>query len=105
MNRSTIFDFLLNKSGLINSYEKISNGAYPIFVVPYKWDYAVLLVNGSKIITFEKLILFSSELVVKFETLSDSQVNIPYKDIEYIEVRQDMHIGYMGLHNGKVVEY
>ena len=29
------------------------------------------------------------------------QINIPYKDIEYIEVREDMDIRYQSLYEGK----
>lgn len=105
MNRSTIFDFLKKDSGLEIRYWKIHNGNYPVMVVPYRWDHCFLLINGLRFTDFEVLILYSNELVVKYNnTYDDSQVNIPYRDIEYIEVREYLDIGYMGLHNGDKID-
>ena len=49
--------------------------------------------------------LFSSELVVRFMTYGDCQVNIPYKDIEYLEIYsdEDLEVGYQALHMGNKI--
>lgn len=104
MNRSTIYDFLLHDSGLEQRYWKIRHGNYPVFIAPYRWEHSYLLVDGVRFSDFEVLILFSNELVVKFDTANNNrQVNIPYKLIDCIEVREHIDIGYMKLENGEKI--
>ena len=103
MNRSTIFEYLRNDTGLELRYSKIGKGQYPVLVAPYKWDTCYLLINGTRFTGIQSVMLFSNELVVRFMIYGDCQVNIPYRDIDYIEVREDMDIGYAGLHEGKKV--
>ena len=101
MNRSTIYEFFRKDSQLQPKQIKIGKGNYPVFAVPYRWEHSFLLINGSRFTDFHSLILFSNELVVRFDVYLDQQVNIPYKDIEYLEVREDMDIPYMALHKDK----
>lgn len=103
MNRSTIFEYLKKDSGLELVYTKIGKGNYPVLRVPFKWETGYLLINGSRFENIQSVILFSSELVVRFMMYGDCQVNVPYKDIEYIEVLNDdnFETGYQGLHQGK----
>ena len=101
MNRSTIYEFLRNDSKLEQRFIKIGNGSYPVLKVPDKWDNSFLLINSMRIEDFQSIILFSNELVVRFMVYGDCQINIPYKDIEYLEVQEDMDIGYACLHQGK----
>ena len=101
MNRSTLYEFLRNNSELEPRYTKIGRGNYPVFRVPYIWEHSYLLINNSRVTDFQALILFSKELVVRFSIHNDWQINIPYKDIEHFEVRDDLDIGYMYLHDDK----
>lgn len=105
MNRSTIFDFLKNESGLYQSYWKISHSSYAVFKVPWEWDHSYLLVDGVRYSDFEILIIFSNELVIKFDSNinNNRQVNIPYRLINSIEVREHIDIGYVKLENEKIV--
>ena len=105
MNRSTIYDFLFHDSGLEQRYWKINHGNYPVFKAPYTWDHCYLLIDGVRISDFEVLILFSNELVVKFDTnmKNNRQVNIPYRLIDCIEIREDINIGYVMLENGEKI--
>lgn len=104
MNRSTIYEYLRNSVEMEIRYWKIGKGNFPVLLPPYRWDRAFLLVNGSRFTDFRMIILFSSELVVRFDQYNEQQVNIPYKDIEYIEVCEDIDIGYEALWNGKKVQ-
>lgn len=105
MNRSTIYDFLLHDSGLEQRYWKINHGNYPVFIAPYTWNHSYLLVDGVRFSDFEVLILFSNELVIKFDSniSNNRQVNIPYRLIDCIEVREDLDIGYIKLENGEKI--
>ena len=104
MNRSTIWEFLRNDSRLEQRFTKIGKGSYPVLRVPYKWEESYLLINGMMFTNFQSIILFSNEMAVRFMMYGDCQVNIPYKDIEFIEVREEMHIGYQALHKDKKVK-
>lgn len=104
MNRSTIYEFFRNDSQLRPKHIKIGKGNYPVFAVPYWWEHSYLLINSMRFTDFQAVILFSNELVVRFDQFLDQQVNIPYKDIEFLEVREDMKIGYMALHKDKKVQ-
>ena len=103
MNRSTIFEYLKEDTDLELKYTRIGTGSYPVMAVPLMWDSSYLLINSMRFTEFQSVILFSNELVVRFSIYSDMQVNIPYRDIEYLEVREDMDIGYMALHNGEKI--
>lgn len=104
MNRSITYEYLRNDAGLEVRYIKIGTGQYPVLVVPYTWDNSYLLINNMRFTDFQSIILFSHELVVRFYEYDDSQVNIPYGDIEYLEVREDLNLGFIGLHNDKKVQ-
>ena len=101
MNRSTIYEFIRKETDLQYTTTVINNRKYMVFPCPYDWDESYLLINGSRITNFQAIILFTNELVVRFGITDDRQVNIPYKDIEYLEVRNDLDIGYSYLHQGK----
>ena len=101
MNRNTLFKFLRNDSELELRYTKIGKGSYPVLRVPYIWEHSYLLINNVRITDFQAVILFSNELVVRFSIHNDWQINIPYRDIEYLEVRDDLDIGYSYLHKDK----
>ena len=101
MNRSTIFEFLRRDTELNLRYSKIGTGSYPVLVVPDNWDKSYLIINKWRITDFQSIMLFSKELVVRFSIFDDMQINIPYKDIEYIEVHDEIDIGYMSLHNNE----
>lgn len=103
MNRSIIYEFFRNESKLDARYIKIGKGNYPVFPVPYRWEHSYLLINGMRFTDFQAVILFSNELVVRFDKYLDQQVNIPYKDIEYIEVCEDLDVRYMALHKNKKI--
>ncbi|WP_458456495.1 hypothetical protein [Methanobrevibacter sp.] len=104
MNRSTIYEFLRKDTELELRFWKIGKGNYPVMKVPYNWEHSYLIINNTRFTDYEALVLFSNELVVRFNTYNEMQVNIPYKDIEYIEVKEFLDIGYMGLHEGKKIE-
>lgn len=106
MNRSTIFEFLRNDTDLELRYTKIGKGSYPVMRIPYKWEHSFLQINDIRITDFQAIMLFSKDLVVRFDIYNDYQVNIPYSLIEYIEVTSDenFEIGYMALHKGNKIE-
>ena len=104
MNRSTIYHYLMHDTELNVMKMKVGRGKYNCFYTPWDWDYSFLHINGSKIQNFRDIILFSSELVVRFTNLDDWQINIPYNDINYIGVVRDENIGYIGLQDGKKVQ-
>lgn len=104
MNRSTIYEFLKDETDLLLRFTHVGKGKYTIFIVPYAWNESYLLINGMRITDFQSIILFTNELVVRFWVNHDCQINIPYKDIEFIEVRENMNIGYKALHNGNRID-
>lgn len=104
MNRSLIYDYLEHDTDMVFSKTQIGKGKYIVYQCPWKWDTSFLLINGMTFIEFDSLILFTNELVVKFDKYNDRQVNIPYKDIEYLEVREDMDIRFMALHENKKIK-
>ena len=104
MNRSTIYNYLIKDTELNIMEMKVGRGKYKCFYVPWEWDYSFLHINNSRIMNFREIILFSSELVVRFTNLDDWQINIPYNDIDYIGVVRDENIGYIGLQDGKKVQ-
>ena len=105
MNRSTIFEHLRNDTDLNLKYLKVGKGSYPVLQVPFDWEMSFLLVNSIRVTDFHSLILYSNELVVRFNIFDDWQINIPYKDIESIEVREFLDIGYIGLYDDKKKYY
>lgn len=103
MNRQSIYQYFHDDTEFIFSFVHIGKGKYPIYIVPHKWQTSFLLINNIRITDFQSVILFSNEIAVRFWVNDDAQVNIKYKDIEYFEVREDLNIGYMGLHNDEKV--
>lgn len=101
MNRSTIYEHLRKDTELELRFTKIGKGNYPVLRIPYSWQESYLLINSVRITDFQAIILFSNELVVRFSIHDDWQINIPYSDIEYLEVRNDLDLGYTYLHKGK----
>ena len=106
MNRSTIYEFLRKDTDLELRFSKIGKGSYPVLRIPYKWDTSFLQINDIRITDFQAIMLFSKDLVVRFDIYNNYQINIPYTMIEYIEVTSDeyMEVGYMALHNGNKIE-
>lgn len=104
MNRSTIYEYLRNDTDLKIRTERFGRGQFPVLYIPYDWDYSFLHINTLRITNFREVILFSSELVVRFTNLDDWQINIPYKDIDYIAVANDEYYGYIGLQDGEKVQ-
>ena len=96
-NRSTLYRFF-NDTPLMLKHTKIGRGSYKVFHIPWDWDDSYLIINKWRITDFQAVILFTNELVVRFSIYSDMQINIPYKDIEYIAVSNDLDIGYQELH-------
>lgn len=101
MNRSTIYEFLRNDTNLELRFTKISKGKYPVLKVPDKWEESYLLINNMRITNFQSILLFSNEMAIRFMMYGDCQINIPYRDVEYLEVQEEMDIGYACLHQGK----
>lgn len=98
MNRSTIYEFLRKETPLELRFRKIGKGNYPVLQVPYKWDSSFLYINSMRVTDFQAIMLFSNELVVRFMIGGDCQLNIPYKDIDYIRIYNDEDIGYQELY-------
>lgn len=105
MNRSTIYEFLRDETGLNIRTIQISGRKYIIAIVPYEWESSFLYVNNMRFTKFQSIILFSNEMAVRFEVYEDYQVNIPYRNIDSLEVREDEEVGYMKLYEGKKVSY
>lgn len=101
MNRSTIYEYLRNDTELNLRYLKLGKGQYPVLQVPFDWEISYLLINNIRVTDFHSIILYSTDLVVRFSPYDEWQVNIPYKEIEYIEVKEFLNIGYIGLCRGK----
>ena len=99
-NRSTLY-YYFKDTELMMKMLKIGKGTYKVFQVPYNWETSYLLINNMRFTDFQAVILFSNELVVRFSQFDDCQVNIPYKDIKYIAVSNDLDIGYRELHLNK----
>ena len=97
MNRSTIYNYLMRDTELNFMEMKVGKGRYKCFYAPWDWENSFLYINNTRIRNFRDIILFSSELVVRFDRHDDWQVNVPYKDINHIEVIRDEYIGYIGL--------
>ena len=101
-NRSTLYHFFKDNGFQMKSL-KIGKGVYKVFQVPYDWEMAYLMINDVRITDFESVIIFTNELVVRFNQFEDWQINIPYATIQYIEVSNDLDLGYHGLHMNKLV--
>ena len=99
MNRSTIYEFLRKETDLDLRFTKIGKGNYPVLKAPFNWDMPFLIINKWRITDFQAVILFSNELVVRFSLCGDAQINIPYHEIEYIEVHDELEIGYQKLYH------
>ena len=92
-NRSTLYHFFKDKLDL--KYMKIGKGSYKVFRVPYDWESSFLKINDIRITDFQSVILYSNELVIRFSTFDDWQVNIPYRVIKTISLSKDLDIGYI----------
>ena len=100
-NRSTLYHYFKD-NGLEMRYTKINNRRYKVFIPPYKWDSAYLIVNDIRFTDWSGLIMFTNELVVRFDGgVTSSQVNIPYKCIEKIQVTDEVGVGYEELYLNK----
>lgn len=96
-NRSTLYHFFKEQDFPMRFWT-IGNGRYKVFQAPYKWDQSFLMINNMRITDFQSVVLFSSELVVRFSQFNSCQINIPYKDIDYIAVSDRADIGYQELY-------
>lgn len=99
-NRSTLYDYLKN-TDLELRFTEHNGRRYKVFRIPYKWDESYLMINDVRITNFEAIILYTNEIVIRFMMYGDCQINIPYKEIHYIEVSNDMDLGYHGLRLNK----
>lgn len=82
MNRSEVYDILSEE---LNTYKVVVNKRpYNKLFIPY-CDASVLRVNNSYIQNFNHVYLCNEELVVR-DKLAMLQVNIPYRDINELEV-------------------
>ena len=97
-NRSTLYEYFYKELGLPIRHMKIGKGTYKVFLCHEDWDIGYLLINDVRITDFQAVILFTNELVVRFDVHEDRQINIPYKVIDYIEAKGDLKIGYNGIH-------
>ena len=100
-NRSTLYHYFKD-TGMQLRHTKIGRGNYKVFLPDYKWDTIYLTINGVRFTDFQSIILFTNELVVRFNSMYDkSQVNIPYRIIKTIQLDNDLDIGYEELHLNK----
>lgn len=99
-NRSSLYHFFMDLDFPLK-HIKIGKGTYKVFQTPYKWDDSYLLINDIRITDFSSVILFTNELVVRFDNYNNWQVNIPYKSIKTISATPDLDIGYQELHLNK----
>lgn len=99
-NRNTLYHFFKDQDFPMRMM-KIGKGTYKVFQTPYKWDNSYLRINDTLITDFDSVILFTNELVVRFDRYNNQQINIPYKSIRTISVTDDLHIGYQELHLNK----
>lgn len=99
-NRNSLYHFFKEQEFDMRMM-KIGKGTYKVFRVPYKWDSAYLLINDVRITDFDSVIIFSNELVVRFDKFTNQQINIPYKSIKTISVTDDLDLGYHELHLNK----
>lgn len=96
-NRNTLYHFFKDNEFQLR-FTKIGKGSYKVFIPPYDWDSSYLLINDVRITDFEAVILFTNELVVRFDTFTNRQINIPYRIIEKIGVTDEVALGYQELH-------
>ena len=99
-NRSTLYHYFKD-CGMQLRFTYINDRQYKVFIPDYKWDDVYLTVNGIRFTDFQSLIIFTNELVVRFSMYDTSQVNIPYRLIESIQLDNDLDIGYEELHLNK----
>ena len=107
VNRSTLYHYLQYDTDLVLRYMKKGRGTFKVFTVPEdedEWEKSYILINNWRITDFQALVLYTNELVVRFGRYDNCQVNIPYKDIEYIEVHEELDIGYTALYKGNKVQ-
>jgi len=97
-NRSTLYQYFYHELGLPIRHMKIGRGTYKVFLSHDDWDKGYLLINDMRVTDFQAVILFTNELVVRFNVSEDMQINIPYKSIKYIEAKGDLNLGYQGIH-------
>lgn len=99
-NRSTLYHYFkdkLNKHSL-----KIGKGVYKVFTPPHKWETAYLTIDDIRFTDFQAIILFTNELVVRYGNMyENSQVNIPYRIINTIQLDNELDIGYEELYLNK----
>ena len=101
MNRSTIYEWLRDNSGLEIRTTNIGKGKYLFAYPPFIWENSYLIINDVRITDFKALILFSNELVVRFWTNDTCQINIPYKIINSIKVSEFENVGYASLYDSE----
>lgn len=94
INRSTLYDYLHYHTDLVLRYMKKGRGTYKVFTIPEEWEKSYLLVNDWRITDFQALVIFTNELVVRFGRYNNSQINIPYRTIDSLEVREKYDIPY-----------
>ena len=94
VNRSTLYNYLQYKTELTLRYMKKGRGRFKVYIVPEEWRKSYLLINNVRITDFQALVLYTNELVVRFGRYDSSQINIPYREIKCLEIRNDLDIPY-----------
>lgn len=97
MNRSTVFHFLKEETELELWSTKVGKWYYNVFSIPWKWETSYLFINNSRIRDFRDIVLFNKEMVIRFSNLTEEQINIPYKDIWYLDVEEEVDVRLVGI--------
>lgn len=96
-NRSTLYHYFKD-CGMQMRFTNINNRRYKVFIPDYKWEDTYLTINGFRFANFQSIIIFTNELVIRYNMSDNIQVNIPYKLIESIQLDNDLDIGYEEIH-------
>ena len=100
-NRNTLYHYFKD-SGMLLRFTYINDRQYKVFIPEYKWENVYLTINGSiRFTDFQSIILFSNELVVRFNMYDTCQVNIPYRLIDTVQIDNELDIGYEEIHLNK----
>ena len=102
VNRSTLYEYLYKQVHMVLRYMKKGRGTYKVFTVPEDWERGYLLVNNWRITDFQAIVLYTNEIAVRFGQYNNAQVNIPYKDIDSLEVRENLDVGYERVYLNKI---
>lgn len=96
-NRNTLYHYFKD-CDMQMRFTKINNRSYKVFIPDYKWETVYLTVNGIRFTDFQSIILFTNELVIRYGLNNTSQVNIPYRLIEALQISNNEGITYEKIH-------